>query len=219
MQIARHTESILLGEDGPGSGSFNELSGGNLTVGTKTEFIQGPLKATGNKTDLAIEGEGWFRVRDMSNNQEFLTRAGTFVVRNDGMLVTEQGRSRFAVLDQDGESVMINPDDPAWHITDDGTIMQDGERAQAISLVIPGDMTKMVKVGETMYRNESPQRELAPQERHRIWSEHLEGSSTNPSTEMIELIVASRALEMNVKMMQSQDDITNGLINKMLKVS
>ncbi|MGL4943104.1 MAG: flagellar hook-basal body protein [Thermoguttaceae bacterium] len=218
LQIARPTERVLLGEDSPYSGTFNELSGGNLTIGTKTEFAQGPIKETGNKTDLAIEGEGWFRVRDMSNGKEFLTRAGMFVVRNDGMLVTEQGRSRFSVLDNEGEPVIIDTNDPTWNFSDDGVVLQNGARAQALSLVIPSDMTQMVKVGETMYRNEAKQTEIPSESRRRVMNEHLEGSATNPSTEMIELIVASRALEMNVKMMQSQDELTNGLINKMLKV-
>ncbi|MDR0704939.1 MAG: hypothetical protein LBF88_08115 [Planctomycetaceae bacterium] len=50
-------------------------------------------------------------------------------------------------------------------------------------------------------------------------SGHLEMSATNPSTEMIEMIVASRAIETNVKMMHTQDEATAGLISRVLRVA
>lgn len=232
LQMARATERQDLGDDFYGSGSYNDLSGGVLTIGTHTEFKQGPIKETGNWADLAIEGNAWFRVRDKSTGEEFLTRAGNFAVFNDAedgtaSLVTEQGRSRFELLNPDGLPVIIpNPNDPTLHITDDGRIMGDdgplwgigiGEVAR-ISLVEPDDLKAMVKVGETMYRNESGQRELEQFERRQLLPEHLEMSGTNPSTEMIEMIVTQRCLEGNVKMIHVQDEATGGLVSRVLRV-
>lgn len=233
LQMARATERQDLGDDFYGSGSYNDLSGGVLTIGTRTEFKQGTIKKTGFWADLAIEGNAWFRVRDKSNGEEFLTRAGNFAVyvdREDGTasLVTEQGRSRFELLNPEGEPVVLpNPNDPTLHITDDGRIISDDaplwavgmEPVALISLVEPEDVDQLVKAGETMYRNLAGQRELEQFERRQLRPEHLEMSGTNPSTEMIEMIVTQRCLESNVKLMHVQDEATGGLINKVLSVT
>jgi flagellar basal body rod protein FlgG len=44
-------------------------------------------------------------------------------------------------------------------------------------------------------------------------------STVNPSTEMIEMIIASRAVETNVKMMHVQDEASGALINRVLRVA
>ncbi len=48
-------------------------------------FTQGSLQTTGNQTDLAISGDGFFMVRD--GDKQFYTRSGTFNVDRDGNLV------------------------------------------------------------------------------------------------------------------------------------
>lgn len=54
------------------------------------DFNQGGLQATGVKTDLAIEGSGFFMVGE--GNQNYLTRAGNFAFNKDGFLVDQAGR-------------------------------------------------------------------------------------------------------------------------------
>ena len=223
LQMARHSEPIALGEIGDGTGLITDIGGGVHTIGTHTEFKQGPILPTEIESDLAIQGDGWFRVRDMANGEEFLTRAGNFQVDRNGMFVTEWGRSRFQLLDTEGESVTLpDPLSKTWHITDDGVLHEVGiGRLQQIALVQPTNMKEMVKTGENVYRleGEGRWRDFEQDERPRIRSGHLEMSATNPSTEMIEMIIASRAIETNVKMMHAQDEATGNLINKVLRVS
>ena len=233
LQMARATERQDLLDDFYGSGSYNDLSGGCLTIGTHTAFNQGTVKQTNHKLDLAVEGNGWFRVRDKSNGEEFLTRAGNFAIhvdREDGQatLVTEQGQSRFVVLTTEGEPLVIpNPNDPTLHFTDDGRLLSDeaapwgqgGMEVARISLVEPSDLRAMVKVGETMYRNEADFRELTQAERQQIRPGHLEMSNTAPAAEIAEMIVTQRTLEANVKMMHVQDEASGGLISRVLRVS
>lgn len=225
VQMARHTESVALGEIGFDTGLITDIGGGVITVGTHTEFKQGPIKATEIASDLAIQGDGWFLVRDMSNEEEFLTRAGNFQVDRNGNFVTEWGRSRFQLLDTEGEPITI-PDmgvnQNRWHVTDDGVVEVFGlGRLQQIALIQPENMKEMVKTGENVYRLEGEgfYRDLVDAERPRIRAGHLEMSATNPSEEMIEMIVASRAIEMNVKMMHTQDEATSGLLSRVLRVN
>ena len=226
LQMARHTTSVYpLGEVPFGTGLMTDIGGGVHTIGTHTEFKQGPVMATEIKSDLAIEGDGWYRVRDVANGEEFLTRAGNFQVDRNGAFVTEWGRSRFQLLDTEGAPVVLPvPGTNTWHITDDGVVHDVGVgRVQQIALVQPDDLKTMVKIGENVYRLDVPEDTLGyydipDAERPRIRSGHLEMSSVNPSTEMIEMIIASRAVETNVKMMHTQDEATGALINRVLRV-
>ena len=226
LQMARHTESVRMGEVPFGTGLMTDIGGGVHTIGTHTEFSQGPIMATEMRTDLAIQGDAWFLVRDMANGEEFLTRAGNFQTDRNGVFVSEWGRSRFQLLDIEGEPVTLPvPDSNTWHITDDGVLHEVGVgRVQQIALVQPDDLKTMVKIGENVYRLEVPYDVLGYQpipgpERPLIRSGHLEMSAVNPSTEMIEMIIASRAVETNVKMMHAQDEASGALINRVLRVA
>jgi flagellar basal body rod protein FlgG len=225
LQMARHTESVLIGEIPFDTGLMTDIGGGVHTIGTHTEFKQGPIAPTEINSDLAIMGDGWFRIRDVANGEEFLTRAGHFLVDRNGTFVTEWGRSRFELLDIAGVPVTLPvADSKTWHITDDGVLHEVGVgRVQQIALVQPDDLKTMVKIGENAYRLDVPDGELGYQdiadaERPRVRAGHLEMSSVNPSTEMIEMIIASRAVEMNVKMMHTQDEASGSLINRVLRV-
>lgn len=80
-------EDVLGGAVGSGAGSGVRLAR------TQQNFGQGALLSTGNSTDLALSGDGFFVVNGTVNgvNGNFYTRAGQFVVRQDGTLVNPQG--------------------------------------------------------------------------------------------------------------------------------
>ena len=68
--------------------------------GTKIRFVDGELAVTGNDTDLAIEGNGFFIVRD--DEEEFYTRAGEFVLDDKGFLIDPGTELRVAKIDDKG---------------------------------------------------------------------------------------------------------------------
>ncbi len=74
-----------------------------------TDQTQGSLESTGISTDLAIDGDGFFRVND--GQQDFYTRAGNFTVDNNGNLVSSSNGYKVQgwMADGDGE---INTNDP-----------------------------------------------------------------------------------------------------------
>lgn len=81
-----------------GSGQSSESapsSAAKVGLGTRIssidrDFNQGGLQDTGRKSDLAIEGDGFFMVED--GEQSYLTRAGNFAFNKDGFLVDQSGR-------------------------------------------------------------------------------------------------------------------------------
>lgn len=61
---------------------------------TKTEILdyqQGAITQTGNNTDFALQGQGYFVVEDRRSGSKYITRDGTFHFDNEGYLVTEEG--------------------------------------------------------------------------------------------------------------------------------
>ena len=73
-------------------------SGGSMQVGTgvstgsiASSYTQGPLNPTGNKTELAISGNGFFVVKDFSSGVTFVTRDGQFKLGSSGCLESNTG--------------------------------------------------------------------------------------------------------------------------------
>ena len=59
---------------------------------------------------------------------------------------------------------------------------------------------------------------IGPSERQVVVG-HLEQSSVEPTTKMMEMIETSRAFEANVRMIQNQDHAVESLINRLLRTS
>src|ERR1700675_551359 len=67
-----------------------DLGGGVKTVGTPRLMTQGTLSPTGNDLDVAIRGEGFFKIQ-MPDGTFAYTRDGSFLMDAQGRIVTPQG--------------------------------------------------------------------------------------------------------------------------------
>lgn len=66
--------------------------GSGVTTGTiRNVFSAGTPTSTGLATDLAIDGQGFFVVRDTATNAQYVTRDGSFQVDEQGFLITSNG--------------------------------------------------------------------------------------------------------------------------------
>ena len=80
----------------PSTSTTSNLSSTQVGTGVNWEkisakFTQGALTTTGLGTDLAISGNGFFRVKNPIDGTQFATRAGDFRIDDKGYLVTAQG--------------------------------------------------------------------------------------------------------------------------------
>ncbi len=208
---ARYAEAVEQGLQSPESGAIEDIGGGMRVRETKTDYAIGPLKETGIPTDVAVKGpRGFFVVQ--KGDETFLTRAGNFQITSRGELTTQQG---YPVLNEAGVPVRINPNDPTWQITASGAVRQ-AAGAQNLALVEPQSLEDLERVGENLFRPLSQPEPLAAAERS-VAPGFLEGSAVKPATEMTALIEASRALEANVNLMKSQDEMLGGLINRLMR--
>ena len=74
------------------SGAAGMQVGNGMSVSAiKNTFTQGAMKNTGVRTDMAVNGKGFFLVKDPTTNELFATRAGDFREDKNGYLVTNDG--------------------------------------------------------------------------------------------------------------------------------
>lgn len=207
---ARHSEAIERQLDFAGSRSMNDIGGGVELVESATDFSAGTLKRTDVASDLALDNEEAFFVVERGG-RELLTRAGNFIFGTDGVLQTPEGDP---VLGNDGP-VRIDPTRP-WHIQDDGSVLQGNSAVARLRIESPASLGDLVKMGANMF---APLAETTPVAAGstRVLSGYLEMSGVKPTSEMMEMIEASRAYEANVRLIQHQDQMLGSLVTRVLK--
>ena len=207
---SRPAEAIQQGLSASGSGGLDDLGGGVRLQETKTDFSPGPQHKTGNPTDMAIQGDGFFLAR--KGDETYLTRAGNFRITNDGQLVTQQG---YPVLSDNRSPITIRPDGGHWMVDGSGVIQQGGN-TQNLALVKPASLGDLVRAGENLFRPLAEPQALPATERN-VASGYLEASGVQPTSELVSMLEASRLFEVNINMIQTQDQMLSGLISHVLK--
>lgn len=192
---------------------------GTRVASINTSFTQGQQFSTTNKTGVFINGEGFFQVRGQ-DGQMYYTRNGDFgwSLNNNGdrMLATNSG---LAVMDTNGnpiimpatvgvDSVSIGTDGAVAYRGPDGNFVQTG---QSIALYQFQNLNGLEKQGETMYAvtaasgpamNEATTVGIT---RSIMAQGFIEGSNVNVADEMVNMIIAQRAYEMNSKAITTSD--------------
>jgi flagellar hook protein FlgE len=79
------------GSDGTSNSAPIQVGAGVVLGATQKIFRQGSIELTGVASDLAISGDGFFRVFDVANQQQLLTRDGSFRVDENGYLADKSG--------------------------------------------------------------------------------------------------------------------------------
>jgi flagellar basal-body rod protein FlgF len=176
---------------------------------TRTLFHQGDLHQTGNALDLAIDGDGFFKVR--TPNGLLYTRAGNFKLNEKGVLINANG---FPVMGRAGEIVLKGK---AFMVRKDGTVEADGGKVDQIAVVTFPDPGVLKKEGQNLFRLESSQ-EGKLGGGGVVLQGTLEASNVNPIEEMVKLIDSLRTYESCLKMIQSQDELDSKAANEVGRV-
>ncbi len=208
---SRDSEAIERGIDMRGSGGRNDLGGGVDLAATATEFRLGTFKPTGIPTDMAIELPNLFFMVQRGD-QQLLTRAGNFQMNHEGRLQTADGDP---VLSSDGTPIQLDARLP-WELLGGGRIRQAGD-VREIGLRKPQNLADLQKVGQNYFQNTTDRWDAVQPDDRRVRGGFTEVSGVNSLQEMTELITASRAYETNIRLMQTHDQITGSLIQRMLR--
>ena len=187
--------------DGNSGNSAMQIGSGVATNAIKNVYTQGALTRTGVPTDLALQGEGFFVVRDTLNNSTFATRAGDFRLDDNNFLITNTGHRVQGYMnavgsagetdigdiqiDTAGMPVTSDPDSQktSYSIGENGKVivnLSDGSnfvRGQ-ILLQVFNDPSALVKEGDNLYSNMSTAGMLDWTDGDRLTSPGLPGTGS-----------------------------------------
>lgn len=138
--LSQTKQSAKAPQDGLGGTNPIQIGLGTRVSSISTNFTQGTQQSTGRKTDLRIDGEGFFMLND--GNKSYYTRAGNFDLDGNGTLVASNGmkvQGWQATKNTDG-TTEISPGSPISELN-----IKLGE-------ILPGKATKSVD-----YRGNLPQ--------------------------------------------------------------
>lgn len=185
--------------------------------GTYTDFQQGLLKQTGNALDFAIEGKGFFEVLTPLGVR--FTRDGSFVLNNEGTLVTKQGYPVLRAGSEDAEARQIKLNvSEALNVAEDGTITQAENNLGNLSLLEFGQTQALDKIGSSLYAIKPNMDPLMGQPSNsKIYQAQLEGSNVNVVHEMTDMIRTTRTFESLQKVIQAYDQMNGKLVNDIPK--
>ena len=171
-----------------------QIGQGSVPVATERSFAQGDLSQTGNSLDLAIQGQGFFEVQ-LPDGTLAYTRDGSFKTDAQGRVVTSDG---YPV--QGG----FQPVPPGTTASGNSSF-----QIQLARFTNPGGLDAM---GHNLYQETqaSGAAELGLPSQNgfgEIQQGSLELSNVSVVQEMVNLILAQRAYEVNSKAVQAADEM------------
>ncbi len=196
---------------------------GSLSVGSASmqythDFSQGALTKTSNPYDVAIEGDGFFKIQDADGNISY-TRNGSFVVDNGYWLKTKQGEY---VLDVDNRRIRMLPydmeDETAFRDRKDIVIAENGNieinsynqkiPLQTIGVWDFADKDDLFEIGDAKFipRDTINNPELRS-EKFSVQQGMLELSNSNVIREMINTINTTRNYESLTKVVSTNSEM------------
>jgi len=203
----------------PGSSASNvgqfpvgmQVGLGVRPVTVAKEFVQGSLKQTFSELDMAIEGVGFFQV-SRPDGTTMYTRAGSLKRDNTGNVVTGDGDTLIPSITIPSGSLKID-------IAQDGTVsvllpgVSQATQVGQIQLVRFDNPAGLIAQGNNLFLESSssgPAQQGTPGFSTGfglIQQGFLEISNVNIADEMVNMIVAQRAYELNAKAIQASDDM------------
>jgi flagellar basal-body rod protein FlgG len=193
---------------------------GAKPTATLKDFKNGNIEQTENPTDFAIKGEGFFTLKN-SQGDIVYTKDGSFKLSptDDGIMLTNaQG---FPVLDSSGNEIILEINDPSkltvdqygkFMIYNSEGILEDTD--YSLGVVRFQNPSGLENIGNNNYSATGAsgqpvwENELEEgSERSIVMQEYLESSNVELIEEMVKLIVAQRAYEINSKTVQAADDM------------
>ncbi|WP_426399117.1 flagellar basal-body rod protein FlgG [Ralstonia sp. R-29] len=191
-----------------------QIGTGVRIVATERLHTQGNLQQTGNSTDVAINGNGFFQVQ-MPDGTLGYTRDGSFQVNAQGQLVTAAGYpvQPAITVPQNATSLSIGKDGIVT-VTTPGSVNSTQVGAfQLANFINPAGLRSM---GENLYAETeaSGTANLANPGSNGIGvlnQNYVETSNVNVVEEMVNMIQTQRAYEINSKSVQTSDQMLEKL--------
>jgi flagellar basal-body rod protein FlgG len=210
QELLYHTTRAPGAEQGSGNvlPTGIQIGEGSRPVATSRIFTSGDLTQTGERLDVAIHGEGFFEVQ-LPDGSRAYTRDGAFKTAADGRIVTSDGlplQGGFQPVPAGTTNITISA---SGDVTYNGA---NGATSFQVQLVRFNNAGGLDSMGGNLYRetNASGPPELGSPGQNGFGSlnqGYLEMSNVKVVEEMVNLILAQRAYEVNSKAVQAADEM------------
>jgi len=195
-----------------------ELGSGVKTVGTPRLMTQGTLAATGSTLDVAIRGDGFFKIQ-LPDGTYAYTRDGSFQMDATGRIVTAQGNvvQPTITIPQNSSGLTINAQGQVSVIPQGSTTPQTLGQFTLTRFI---NQAGLLSLGDNLYQETPasgtpldglPSTDGAGD----LQQGNLEQSNVDSVTEITNLIAAQRAYEMNGKVITAADQMLQSDSNLM----
>lgn len=191
-----------------------QVGTGARPVATERIHLQGNIQQTGNSLDMAIQGNGFFQIQ-LPDGTLAYTRDGSFQVNNEGTVVTANGDvlQPQITLPADAMSVTIAKDGTVT-ITQPGNVSTTQGPIQLTNFINP---TGLQSIGDNLYLETIASG--TPNTSNpginglgTISQGAVETSNVNVVEELINMITAQRAYELNSKAITASDQMLQKLV-------
>lgn len=187
-----------------------QIGHGSRLISTAKVFTTGEITQTGEKMDVAIQGDGFFEVQ-MPDGSKAYTRDGALKVDNTGRITTNDGlvlQNGFQPIPPGTTAVTISPN---GEVTTKGA---GGNQTFQVQLVRFANPAGLDSLGRNLYK-ETPSSGTAeignPGDETiglgTLQQGYLELSNVKVVEEMVNMIMAQRAYEVNSKAVQASDEM------------
>jgi flagellar basal body rod protein FlgG len=168
------------------------------------DFAAGQLSTTGNPTDLAIAGDGFFAVR--GEDDLLYTRQGQFHRDDQGRLVNAGG---LALQTLEGGDLIVGDGD--FQISPDGVVTRGGEAIGRIALYDFSNRAALAQQAAGTFA--AGEAEALQVQGPAIRQGMLEGSNVSMGDEMVAMMEAVRRAETGQRLVNTYDDLMGRALN------
>lgn len=209
MQFAEDKMKAKAEDVSPASNSGYSMV---ANLGTYRDTSQGAIRQTGNPLDVAIQGEGYFSVKQ-SNGELRYTRNGVFQMNSEGQLVDLSGN----LVQGTGGDITIPKGSTAVNIGKDGTVATSKGIVGKLSLMKFKDEKALTLDGNNGLK--APEG-AGPQEvdNPMIVQGAVEASNVNTVKTMTQMIEIQRQYQAAANMMSDKQDLSRSAIKSMSKL-
>jgi flagellar basal-body rod protein FlgG len=185
-----------------------EIGNGTRVASTAKDFTQGQLTATGGNLDLALQGDGFYEVQKPDGTTAY-TRDGSFKLNASGQVVTSDGLPVLSGF----QSIPVGT--TAINVSQNGMVsIQSASGTQTFQLTLArfANPSGLQSLGgnlyaETIASGTAETGQPGVQGFGTIMQGYDESSNVNLVAEMVNLITAQRAYEINSKSIQASDEM------------
>ena len=160
---------------------------------------QGAMTRSGNPLDLAISGEGYFKVEALGG--ERYTRRGSFTLDDRGQIVTPEG---YPVLNAGDAPITVPTDTETITITRDGTVSTEDGEIGRIQVVTFENEQRLTRLENGLYDAGDEREE--PVQQPDVQQGMVESSNVQGVFEMTRLIETVRKYQSASKMTEGEHE-------------